>query len=476
MLKNLNRRKFIEQASCAALGYNTFFSTLNNLFATNNLAVAGSKPPDDYKAIVCILLAGGNDSYNMLLPKGAEEHADYAVTRSNLALERDSILALSGTHSGKSLGIHPSMPGIQQMYEAGDLAFIANAGTLIEPISNYADYQSGLKNLPLGLFSHADQIEQWQTSIPQSRQAIGWGGRMADLLKDVYPNQEISMNISLSGRNVFQSGNSVLEYTISNSDSGNVGIERFSPYSSTTGLMNSLRDKAIKSMMEDVHGNVFKETFANMTTATLDTQERFAQALAGVNNFQTVNFSEHYLSQNLRMMAKTIAAGESLNMNRQTFFTTIGGWDHHDEVIDAQEFLLGVVNNAIFEFYQALEELGMKDQVTLFTISDFARTLTSNGNGSDHAWGGNMMVAGGAVKGKTVYGNYPDLFLDGNDLIMNQRGNLISTISADQVFAELALWFGVSPNDLSMVFPNIGNFYNVNQYDGTSGNNPLGFL
>ena len=133
-------------------------------------------------------------------------------------------------------------------------------------------------------------------------------------------------------------------------------------------------------------------------------------------------------------------------------------------------------NNAIFEFYQALEELGMKDQVTLFTISDFARTLTSNGNGSDHAWGGNMMVAGGAVKGKTVYGDYPDLFLDGNDLIMNQRGNLIPTISADQVFAELALWFGVSPNDLSMVFPNIGNFYNVNQYDGTSGNNPLGFL
>ncbi len=475
MSKNLNRRKFLEQASCAALGYSTFYSTLNNLFSTNNLAVASSQPPEDYKAMVCILLAGGNDSYNMLLPKGASEHAEYATTRSNLALAMEDILALSGSHNGKSLGVHPSMPGIQQMYEAGDLAFIANAGTLIEPINNYADYQSGLKKLPLGLFSHSDQIEQWQTSIPQSRQAIGWGGRMADLLKDVYPNQEISMNISLSGRNVFQAGNSVLEYSISNSDTGNVGIETIEPYNGRSGLINELRDNAIKSMMEDVHGNVFKETFAKMTTATLDTQERFAKALAGVNPFQTT-FSEHYLSQNMRMIAKTIAAGESLNMKRQTFFTTIGGWDHHDEVINSQEYLLNVVNNAIFEFYQTLEELGMKDQVTLFTISDFARTLTSNGNGSDHAWGGNMMVAGGAVNGKSVYGSYPNLNLEGNDLIMSQRGNLIPTTSADEVFAELALWFGVNKNDLSMVLPNIGNFYSTSGYDGTAANNPLGFL
>ncbi len=476
MPKKFHRRQFLNQAACASLGYSTLFSTLNNLIATNKLSAAGSTPPDDYKALVCILLAGGNDSFNMLMPKGESEHADYATTRSNLALERDSILTLSGMHNGKQLGIHPSMAGIQQMYETGDLAFISNAGTLIEPIANASEFQSGLKKLPLGLMSHSDQIEQWQTSVPQSRQAIGWGGRMADLLKDVYPNQSISMNISLSGRNVFQAGNSVLEYSISNNENAATGIEPIEQYSGVSGIMNHLRERAIKSMMEDIHGNVFKETVANMTTATLDTQERFAKALANTPAFQTTNFADHYLPLNMRMIAKTIAAASDLNMNRQTFFTTFGGWDHHDEVLDAQEFMLGIVDNAITEFFVALEELGLKDKVTLFTISDFARTLTSNGNGSDHAWGGNMIVAGGAVNGTNVYGLYPDLHLNSNDLIISSRGNLIPTTSADEVFAELALWFGVSPNDLSMVLPNIGNFYDVSQYNGLSSNNPLGFL
>ncbi len=467
MHHKLNRRNFLGQASCAAIGSITSLNTLYNLMATNRLSVASATPPDDYKALVCILLAGGNDSFNMLMPKGDAEHAKYAVTRSNLAIPKDDIIGLSGTNSGYSLGLHPSMGAMASMYEAGDLAFIANAGTLVEPIANVTEYRSTAKKKPLGLFSHSDQIEQWQTSIPDQRQAIGWGGRMADLLNDTNSSNGISMNISLSGRNVFQSGQNVLEYSISNRGNGASGIEQFG--TSDAGLLNRLRNTAVDSLMGDIYGNVFKETFANLTTKTIASQKVFEAAMNQIGTFPTVfEDDDHYLSQNLRMMARVISSAQALDQKRQIFFTTFGGWDHHDEVLNNQTAMLGIVSKAINQFYQALDaaDPGLRDQVTLFTVSDFARTLTSNGNGSDHAWGGNMMVAGGAVKGKQVYGSYPDLDL-ANDLMVSQRGNLLPTTASDQVFAEMAKWFGVSDTDLNdYVLPNYKRF----------DQNPLGFL
>ena len=221
--------------------------------------------------------------------------------------------------------------------------------------------------------------------------------------------------------------------------------------------------------MSDIYGNVFKETFANLTTSTIASQKIFEAAMEQTGTFPTIfSDDDHSLSQSLRMMARVISSAQALDQKRQTFFVTFGGWDHHDEVLNSQTFMLGVLSNAINQFYQALDEAetGLRDKVTLFTISDFARTLTSNGNGSDHAWGGNMMVAGGAVKGGQVYGNYPELNLASN-LMVSQRGNLLPTTAADQVFAELAKWFGVSDTDLnSYVLPN---YYRFDQ-------NPLGFL
>ena len=336
--------------------------------------------------MVCILLAGGNDSFNMLMPKGDAEHAKYAVTRSNLAIPKEDIIGLSGTNSGYSLGIHPSMAPMASMYEAGDLAFIANAGTLVEPLANVTEYRSTLKKKPLGLFSHSDQIEQWQTSIPDKRQAIGWGGRMADLLNDTNSSNGISMNISLSGRNVFQSGRDVLEYSISNRGNGASGIEQFG--TSDAGLLNRLRNTAVDSLMGDIYGNVFKETFANLTTRTIASQKVFEAAMNEIGTFPTIFADDdHYLSQNLRMMARVITSAQALDQKRQIFFTTFGGWDHHDEVLNNQTAMLGIASKAINQFYGALGD-ELKDKVTLFTVSDFARTLTSNGNGSDHAWGG----------------------------------------------------------------------------------------
>jgi len=171
----------------------------------------------------------------------------------------------------------------------------------------------------------------------------------------------------------------------------------------------------------------------------------------------------------MEMIAKTIAARDMLGAQRQTFFVVFGGWDHHDEVINNQEYMLSIVSKAMKEFYDATAELGVQNDVTTFTISDFARTLTSNGNGSDHAWGGNAMVMGGGVKGGDIYGTYPDLYLDNN--LDVGRGVIIPTTSADEYFAELALWFGVSPSDLSLVLPNIGNFYAP-----ASSNPPIGFI
>lgn len=453
------------------MGTATMLSSINSLSLMNKLIGTSLTPPTDYKALVCILLAGGNDSYNMLVPRGASEYAEYAATRADLALPQNSLLPLNPiTSDGKEYGAHPSMGGVRTLFENQKLAYVANVGTLIEPVANATEYYSGLKDLPLGLYSHSDQIQQWQTSIPQSREAIGWGGRVADILKTINTNQNISMNISLSGRNVWQSGNTVLEYSINNQGNGVEGLVPVVPtWYSNSGFLSRLRDIAVRDMATEVYANIFEQTFGELTTQTLDTFEAFEAAMNATSI--ATPFSTHYLSQNLRMVARVISAREALGMNRQTFFMTFGGWDHHDEVIQNQEYMLGVVSAAISEFMAALTEIGMQDKVTLFTISDFARTLTSNGNGSDHAWGGNTIVAGGAVKGKEIYGQFPDLYLDDNPLVVSNRGNLIPTTSTDLYFAELALWFGISPFDLSIILPNIGNFYDIN-----SSSPPMGFL
>ncbi len=470
-MHNYSRRQFLRQAGCTGMGAATLLSSLNNLSMLNKLVGFQSSPPGDYKALVCLLLAGGNDSYNMLVPRGAAEHAEYAATRSDLALPQQELLAIQPlTSDGKEYGIHPSMTGIRNLFENEKLAFVANVGTLIEPVPDAAAYFSGQKRLPLGLYSHADQIQQWQTAIPHTREAVGWAGRAADLLKTLNTNQNFSMNISLSGRNVWQSGNTVLEYSISNQGNGVQGISPIVPtWYSNAGFLTRLQSAAIQDLSTYHYANIFKDTFGELTSQSVEAFEALESAIAAVQVGSP--FSSHYLSQHLKMIARVIGARNALGMRRQTFFVTYGGWDHHDEVIENQEYMLGVVSTAVSEFMTALAELGVENEVTLFTISDFARTLTSNGNGSDHAWGGHTFVTGGAVQGRDIYGTYPDLYLNGNPLVVSNRGNLIPTTSADEYFAEMALWFGVSPSDLSTILPNIGYFYDV-----SSGTSPLGFL
>jgi uncharacterized protein (DUF1501 family) len=340
------------------------------------------------------------------------------------------------------------------------LAFLANVGTLIEPITDVEELFAGNKRTPLGLYSHADQIMQWQTSVPQDRSAVGVGGRMADILKDMSTIDGVSMNISLDGKNRFQAGNSVIEFSVPNDATpSNLGFESIPNWLSNSGYLSQRRDEVVGNMVEDVYSNIFQNTYSSLTRQAIESINLFRSALSKKPDIP-VNFSDTRLSQDLRMMAEIIRVQQHLGNNRQIFFTTFGGWDHHDEVLNNQTRMLPILSNAMNEFYQALTHLGLQNEVTTFTISDFGRTLTSNGNGSDHAWGGNSMIMGGAIDGGKIYGNYPVLNIN-DPLNIDERGRFIPTTSVDEFYAELALWFGASPNDLNYILPNLCNFYST---------------
>ena len=226
--KGMTRRKFLGATSCAALGSTTFLSSFTTLGMMNSLAspkpmALGGSPPEDYKALVCILLAGGNDSFNMVVPTSTEPYNDYSTIRSNLALPLGDLLPLNYTDAqGMNYGLNPAMPEVANMFNSGRAAVLANIGTLIEPVTK-AQIMAGTAPLPLGLQSHADQARHWQTSLPQTRHAKGWGGKVADILAAGNSNQDISMNLSLAGTNLWQAGNTVDEFTLTNN--GSVGID-----------------------------------------------------------------------------------------------------------------------------------------------------------------------------------------------------------------------------------------------------------
>ncbi|MEM9760115.1 MAG: DUF1501 domain-containing protein [Pseudomonadota bacterium] len=419
---------------------------------------------DDYRALVCVLLAGGNDSFNMLVPADQDSHAGYASLRADLALPRDELLPLSSSGvDDRSFGLHPGMPGLQRLYAENKAAFIANTGTLLEPMDT-GRLTNDLMSLPLGLFSHSDQIQQWQSARSDLRIAEGWGGRAADLLGAVNTPGGISMSISLSGNNVFQSGATTVPYAISASGDGAPALNGYGALGRRGGVVTDAIDEILSSPQGQILGAEYAESFA----ASLASQAFFVDALNSAGELPT-SFSDSSFSAALRQIARVINARNALGAKRQTFFITVGGWDHHDELLANQAGMLPMIDTGLVEFQAAMDALGVGERVTTFTISDFGRTLTSNGRGSDHGWGGHHIVVGGAVKSGEIYGDYPDIY-PGNPLDVG-RGIYAPTTSADEYFAELALWFGVSGSELATVIPNIGRFYDISNPVP-----PLGFL
>ncbi|MEX1119018.1 MAG: DUF1501 domain-containing protein [Terrimicrobiaceae bacterium] len=478
--QGLTRRKFLGQASCAAVGSIALLNTLLNLRLMSSVAAQGTG--GSYKALVCLFLSGGNDSFNMLVPSDPDHHVEYELIRGGLhnattesgglALpnvgQPGGLLPLSplGNLGGREFGLHPAMERLQGLFESGRAAFVCNVGSLIQPGMTRAMHDAGI-HVPFGLYSHADQIEQWQTAYPEGRTTIGWAGRAADLLQSMNTANGLSMNISLGGTNLWQTGNQVLQYGLNSS-----GVSDLDGYDvdwdQASWGMSPIRGAAVDSQLGMDYQNLLERTFANKTRNAIEAYQVFQEAtslpLPG-----NVTFPNTQIGNSFRMVARTIAGRSVLGAQRQTFFVQLGGWDHHDEVIDNQQVMLGQVSEAVGAFYDALTAMGLGDQVATFTASDFGRTLTSNGRGSDHAWGGNHFVVGGGVQGRRLFGQYPDLYAENS--LDTGRGRLIPTTSVDAYFAELALWFGVAKSSLPLVIPNITRFY-----DPTSGADPLGLF
>ena len=472
MNTNISRRRFLGQASCAAVSSIPILSTLLNLKLAQDVAAVTAPAAGEYRALVCLFLSGGNDSFNMLVPRDPSAYATYQSSRSNLALTPAQLIDIHPI-SLPNFAVHGGMPEVANLFETNKAAFVANVGSLIEPVQNRTQVAQNSKRLPLGLYSHSDQIEQWQTSIPHARSGIGWGGRMVDLIKDLNPNQIVPMQISLDGSNTWQTGNTVAEYAIT--PTGATALAGYnSGWVQYADVQNAM-SAAVDSQLAQQYTNLLAQTFNTRKKQALDAYQSFAAASAPALP-NGVTFPSTYVGSRLQMIAKAIQGRAAMGAVRQTFFVQWGGWDHHDDVLGNQAAMLPQISAAIGAFYNALVALGIADKVTLFTASDFGRTLTSNSRGSDHAWGSNQLVVGGAVNGKRIFGQYPSLAINpdtGPELnpLDTGRGRFIPTTSCDQFFAELALWLGVSASNLALVLPNIGNFY-----DTAGSTPPVGFM
>jgi len=453
---HLSRRHFLKLTGKTGVSTAAFLGAAQ----MGAMASASAESDNEYKALVCVLLAGGADSYNLLVPRDNTHYQEYKNTRADLALSQEVILPLNNAkNNGRTLGLHPQLTGVQSLYNQGQVAFLSNVGTLVEPTNTQA-LNNGTAKLPLGLYSHSDQISQWQTALPDIRGNSGWGGRMADIFTAKNSNKRISMSISTAGSNEFQSGRTTDSFSI-------LTGEKATP-SLVTSEFEELNQALTNIYSNEGYENPFRRNYRKLFNDSISANGEFEAALLGGQSL-TTPFAADNFSQQMQMVAKTIAANSLLGMKRQTFFVTYGGWDHHDETIANMDRMVKPLNDGLAAFQVAMQELSLANNVTTFTTSDFARTLSSNGRGSDHGWGGNSMIMGGAVKGGKIYGQYPSLAL--NNPLDTGRGVLMPTTSLDQYFAELALWFGVAPQELNEILPNVSRFYN-----SASGTAPLGFL
>jgi uncharacterized protein (DUF1501 family) len=448
----LDRRQFLRGSVCTAVGMTSLFATAFDL-----RRVAAAAPlAGDFKALVCIFLYGGNDSNNVLVPRGTTDYAAYAAARGSLALPQATLRAISplSGDGGRQWGLHPSLSGVQSLFTQQRLALVANVGPLVAPVTR-AEYLAGTAALPPQLFSHSDQTVHWQTSLPDQPARTGWGGRAADLLSSLNTGSQVSMSMSLAGNNTFQIGNAVTQYQVS--PDGSVGLGWY--YDGNE--WNDPPSIAIRRLMARSYGNLFEQGYRDVFQRALDQDRLLAAALDAAPALTTV-FPDTDLGRQLRMIARLISVREALGLRRQVFFCATGGYDLHDGQVGAQPQvgahadLLTELDGGLSAFYAAMQELAVASDVTSFTASDFGRTYLSNGEGSDHGWGSHHLVLGGAVGGGRIYGQVPALAVDGPD--DSGDGRWIPTTSVDEYSATLAKWFGVATSDLSLVFPNLGRF------------------
>ena len=449
MTTDASRRAFLKRSSMLALAGSAAPWALN-LAAMSQAAAATAT---DYKALVCVFLYGGNDYGNTLIPTDSARYAAYQGMRPTQAYTQDQLAATVLAPSvalpgGLQYAIAPELAPLLPIFNAGKMGVMLNVGTLVQPTTK-AQYAAGSVPLPPRLFSHNDQQSVWQASSPEGATS-GWGGRMGDLFESGNGNAVFTC-INVSGNAVYLSGKTATQYQVSTN--GPVPLNGVAkPLFGSAACSAALRDLVTAGST-----NVFENELARISARSLSAGATLTSALAGGPAIATPFPAPgtNGLADQLKLVARMISTADAVGAKRQVFFVSMGGFDTHDGLATVHPGLLTAVAQALNAFYAATVELGVANQVTTFTASDFGRTLTAN-DGSDHGWGSMHFMLGGAVNGGRYYGTPPVVANGGPDDV--GQGRLLPSTSVDQYAATMGKWLGISDSDLLTVLPNLANW------------------
>jgi len=452
MKKDVSRRAFLQHASTLSIAGTAAPFVIN----LASIGEASATNASDYKAIVCIFLYGGNDYANTLIPADQANYNDYYIQRPRLAYSKASLantLLYPTFSGGLQFALAPELSPLLPIWNSGKLATILNLGTLVQPTSK-SSYQKN-RNLPPKLLSHNDQQSYWQSSSPEGA-STGWGGRIGDLLMAGNNNAALSC-VNVSGNAVFLTGQAAIQYSVTPFG----GI----PLKARSQLQGSRQAGALlTSLIQTPVNHILETQLTKVNARALNLYDAFSTAIANAPSIKTIfppaTDPQSSLGSQLKEVAKMISVSSQLGLKRQVFFVSTSRFDTHDGLATLHPILLQNLAEAMRAFYDTTVELGISNNVTTFTASDFGRALTANNDGSDHGWGGHHFVMGGAVKGGRFYGSPPALANNGPDDI--GQGRLIPTTSVDQYAATIASWMGVTQSDMSTILPNIGNFSTKN--------------
>jgi len=422
------------------------------------LLPALAQSASNYRALVCIFLFGGNDSNNTIIPMDDTSFKAYTSIRGSVALSAAELTPTVYSASNAPYAFHFKLPEIANLFSSKELAVVANVGSLVQPVTR-AQYQAQQTPVPVNLFSHPDQQTQWQTSIAQGNSPTGWAGRVADYIESQKVNSSnFPVFFSVAGNALLGTGATTQPVAVA--PGGTLQLAGFNSSAASQARWN-----ALNSLLTLDSGVSLAQAANNTLANSISDATALTQALAKGTPLKTT-FPNTPLALQLQQVAKIIQVASYLGMTRQIFSCSLSGFDTHAGELEAHNALYPELSQAMSAFYAATQELGVAENVTTFTESDFSRTFQpTTTDGTDHAWGSHHLVVGGAVQGGQIYGSFPTFELGGpNDT--DTRGRWIPTISIDQYGATLASWFGIPDTALPTVFPNFPNF----------GSQKIGFL